>query len=56
MNQITEKTHRVLRVIGEVWGKLTPWDLGRSKPAMGRGEVKRGAYLGGGVEGSSDEV
>lgn len=56
MKQITEKTHRVLRVIGEVWGKLTPWDLGGPGWDVGGGDVKRGADLGGGVEGSFDEA
>lgn len=58
MKQVTEKTHRVLRVIGEVWRKRTLWDLGRPKTRrdMGGGEVKRGTDLGGGLEGSSDEV
>lgn len=56
MNQITEKTHRVLRVIGEIWEKLKPWDLGRPKMGDGgRGGGERGG-LGGGVEGSTVEV
>ncbi|KAF7476119.1 Hypothetical predicted protein [Marmota monax] len=28
MNKVTEKTHRVLRVMGEVKGKMKPWGLG----------------------------
>lgn len=34
MNKITEKTHRVLRVMGEVRGKLKPW-----KDGVGAGEA-----------------
>lgn len=55
MNKVTEKTHRVLRVMGEVKGKLKPGGLGGHQEGgweagKGTGQVEKGGLTRKGAE------